>query len=294
MSLTNDSRFSSSATYFVPAATQTGGSTVNSILKINPPAGSTSSSILNVATVGGALNLGSSAAFPSTLQIVEAGKGYIQTAGDAVAGTSPLTLSGGVAGAASGLINMGTNTGLETLTIGANATSSFNNIILSAGVNAATTFNKPVITNIDVDITNGGVYRRSNTSDNQAIVVPCLTTDSGATTALVVPTPDGLITGLYAVLTGGNGSLPVGVSGTGSLMYWNGAAWSAGGSMNNPQTGGAGANQINQYGIRSTGGLGANLTFCNGTGEQVIGGAVNVYIMLLLAGPFGAQLAPFS
>jgi hypothetical protein len=188
---------------------------------------------------------------------------------------------------------MGTNTGLETLTIGANATSSFNNIVLSAGVNAATTFNKPVITNVDVDITNGGVYRRSNNSDNQALIATNIQTPIQDVSLLTVNAPDGLIPGLYAVLTGGSAANPgITSSGTGCLMYWNGTSWSAGGSINNPAVGGEPTFPLGQYGVRALGAPGINLTFCNGTNSVCPANAVNVYIMLLMAGGVG-QLAPF-
>jgi hypothetical protein len=273
---------------------------LNSTVLLEPIPGSGTGRIntdVSGAGASGQLELGPTTTNYKAFTIYDNGSA-VNGAGINIASTEPSTSGSGLnivgpgtgAQANQAYIRVNTSTGAERVILASNPT--VNNLVLSP---IGSVFNTPVATALDCDVDTGGIFRRSNATNNQAIVVGCLQTDSGATTALVVPTPNGLITGLYAVLTGGNNSLPVGVSGTGSLMYWNGTAWSAGGSMNNPQTGGAGADLINQYGVRSTGGLGANLTFCNGTAAQVLANSVNVYIMLLLGAPSaGGQLAPFS
>jgi len=290
MSLTNDSRFSSTSTYFVPTA-GLAGSTLQSTVLINPSGGTGRiNTNLPSAATGSQLELGPSTTNFKALTIYDNGAGTGLNISSSEPATSGLNIVGPATGATSAYIRVNTSTGAESLTLAANPVVN-NNIVLTP---ATTTVNTSLTTALDADIYNGGIYRRTNASDNQAILVQNLTTDSGATTALVVPTPDGLVAGLYAILTGGSsGNLAITTSGTGCLMYWTGSAWSAGGSMNNPQTGGAGASLINQYGIRATGGAGANLTFCNGTQAQVPAGSVNIYIMLLMAGGAIGQLAPF-
>lgn len=297
MSLTNDSRFSSTATYFVPAANSAGGTSLESTVLIEP-SGITGRINTNLpsAVSGSLLELGPSTTNFKAVTIYDNGSA-VNGAGLNIASTEPSTGGSALnivgpgtgAQANAAYIRVNTSTGAESLTLAANPV--VNSIVLTP---ATTTVNTSLTTAVDADIINGGVYRRTNNSDNQAILVQNLQTDPGAVTALVVPTPDGLITGLYAVLTGGSvGNLAITTSGTGCLMYWNGSAWSAGGSINNPQTGGGAPENINQYGVRATGGLGANLTFCNGTSTQVPAGDVNIYIMLLMAGPAIGQLAPF-
>jgi hypothetical protein len=291
MSLSNDSRFSTTANYFVPVVGAGGGSVLDSTVLITPNPGTTVASInTNVASAGD-LALGSSTAHPNTVNLVEIpGRGYVSIVGDNILGSSPLNISGSIGGAAgpkSGLINMGTGYGGESLALGANLVD-YDNIVLTP---TATTVNTVLTTGVDVDINNGGVYRRSNASPNQAFIVPCLSTPSGSGTTLAVP--GGIIPGLYAVLTGIGLAAGATASNTGCLMYFNGTQWSAGGSLNNPATGGAGT-PINQYGVRAIPGT-PNLGFMNGTGTLCGAGDVNVYFMLIMAGvgAYPYPLAPF-
>ena len=276
----------------------TSGSSLNSTVLIQPAVNvGRINTNLPSAVSGSLLELGPSTTNYKAVTIYDNGSA-VNGAGLNIASTEPsaggsaLNIVGPGTGTQSSVayLRVNTSNGGERLILASNPT--INNLVLSP---TATIANATLATAVDVDVDNGGVYRRSNNSDNQAILVQNIQTDPGATTALVVPAPDGLIVGLYAVLTGGSvGNLAITTSGTGCLMYWNGSAWSAGGSMNNPQTGGGGATAINQYGIRATGGAGTNLTFCNGTNTLVPAGDVNVYIMLIMAGPsVGGQLAPF-
>jgi len=291
--IANDSRFSKTSNYFVPVATEAGGSALDSTVVINPAVGLTSSGIVNNVPVGGILNLGSSIAHPNTIELVETappGKGYVVITGDNQAGSVGLTLAGGNNGVPAGLINMGSNTGDESLTIGANATSSYNNIILTAG---NTSFNQQVSTALDVDITIGGTLRNSypaGPGSNQAQAVPCPFTSSGDVANFT--SPSNLLPGLYAVtISAGADNRAYAAYYASGLLYWNGAQWTSGGFNCNPGV-------LNGFGVRLLNNSpGAQLTFCHGspTPPTIGVGGVNINFRLLMSGPnFATQLPPFT
>jgi len=284
----NDSRFSSTSNYFVASATAEGGSVLESTVLINPLIGTNTAEILNTIAEGGDFTIGSSIAHPKTIQLVETappnGKGYVVINADTNPDSIGLTLAGGPAGTASGLINMGSNTGDEVLTIGSNASSSFNNIVLTEGL---TTINSYLQTAVDADITCGGVYRISNDAPNVQGSVGCPITDSGV--AVEFTPPPGLLPGLYAItISEGVDAGGFSIYYASGLIYWDGVNWTSGGFNNNP-------GNFPGFGVR-LGALGNVLAFCNGTPDSIgLGGVVINFRLALAGGPSSnAQLAPFG
>jgi len=126
--ISNDSRFSSTASYFASATAQGGGgggsSTLTSPVAFTPSTGSTIAVLTNTVASGGAVVIGSSTAAPSTLSVADAG------------GVALVSINGG-AGAdllLSGAVSSGTS-----CVIGTNAASGAGGaiaLISSAGTSA--------------------------------------------------------------------------------------------------------------------------------------------------------------
>jgi len=287
MSLTNDSKFSSTSSYFAPLISSNGGSLLDSTVLITPNPGSGTARInSNVSGAGasGQIELGPTLNNPKALTVYDNGTGTGLNIASDDASVSGLNIVGPSVGNSAAYIRVNTSNGTETLTLGASATVN-NNIVCTA---LSTSVNVQLNIAPDVDILMGGVLRSDNDSPNNAARVPSPPCASGDVANFIPPV--GLIPGLYAltISQGADNGLYCAYYGSG-FLYWDGTNWTSGGFNSNPGV-------LNGMGVRIPATTAGNLlTFGLGSPTPPVLGLGGVFInfRLIMAGPSGQQLAPF-
>lgn len=273
MSLANDSRFSSTASYFVPTVGTSGGSTLTSTVLINPDGGTGRiNTFVSGAGASGQLELGPSLTNFKAVTIYD--NGIVNGAGINITSSEPSTNGSSLnivgpgtgAQANAAYIRVNSSTGNEELTLSASPTGS--NVVLTP---TATTFNGPVTLGVS-GIANYA-YDINGYNISTGAVVSC---PDGAAT--VYPNPTVLLPGVHAIVSDNATS----DQNLGTVGFYNVAGqWSAGcgtAQMGLPGAGGGAPSTMLSLTTNPAGQIVIN----NWTGE----GARNIQLSFIrLSGP---------